>query len=145
MYICANFRNPTENPNPTHMYKLHKFCTFCTYTKTCFFFTTIFLVVTKYITSFHRSSCSYRTIYSFHISLSAMIWLVKLECFKLCFPICLQSILFFEIDTFTPDTSTLSPFSIYFLLFIKQQNTMVEIRNIMCKNILEKFYPCYNS
>ena len=135
MYIYANFRNPTENPNPTHMYKLHKFCT---YTKTCFFFTTIFLVVTKYITSFHRSSCSYRTIYSFHISLSAMIWLVKLECFKLCFPICLQSILFFEIDTFTPDTSTLSPFSIYFLLFIKQQNTMVEIRNIMCKNILEK-------
>ena len=102
--------------------------------KHVFFFTTMFFAVTKYITSFHCSSCSYRTIPSFHISLSAMIWLVQLECFQLCFPICLQSIPFFEIDTFTHDPSTLFPFSIYFLLFIKQQNTMVEIRN----NIVQK-------
>ena len=124
MYICANFRNPTENPNPTHMYKLHKFRTFCTCTKKCFFHDNVL--------------CSYKV----HHFFSHFIINNDLACTIGMFSIVLSYLFtintFFEIDTFTPDTSTLSPFSIYFLLFIKQQNTMVEIRNIMCKNILEK-------
>lgn len=106
------------------MYKLHKFRTFCTYTKTCFF-------------SRQYSSRKYRTRYYF--SLLAMIFPIALfnwNVFNCAFLFVYNQYFFFEIDIFTPDTSTLFPFSIYFLLFIKQQNTMVEI----CNNIVQKHF-----